>query len=293
MSMDSETVTVQEAAVSMGVDDRTITVWIKEGRLQSVKQGRRRLIPRSSLESLRPNNRRNVAMSLNRSYVNGWKVPRGFDQISTYEELTEYTKKFAQSRIKFLLLLGSPGSGKTQQLKSDLAGLTHAWIENHATPLALYCSAYRATNTPIVLDDIDHFFKNAMACSLMKSLTQTDKTRTVSWQSTGKVLQSQNVPAQFETSSAICLIANKWNDNDPNMAAIQDRAMPVAFFPSAETIHERVRKLGWCPTDVWEFVGKHLADIPEPSMREYRHGMDWQANKMKWQEKLLKLWGRQ
>ena len=91
----------------------------------------------------------------------------------------------------------------------------------------------------------------------------------------------------------MCIIANKWDGTDPDMAAVQDRSLPVAFFPSAETIHERVRELKWCDVDIWEFVGENLHKIRQPSMREYANGMTYRKAGMNWREKLLRVWETQ
>lgn len=296
MTTVEEAVSAQQAADMLGVAVRTIREWIKNGTIPSIKgKGNSRRIPRSAIcglqQSERPQSTR--LRSLHDRYIHGFKVPGGFDLITTYSELSEYSQAFARCDLSFLLLVGSPGSGKSKQVQADLGTAQHKWIDNHATNLALYCSVYEANGSPIVLDDINHFFKNPMACSLMKALTQTDKNRSVSWESTAKTLDERNVPRQFLTTSSICLIANKWDGSDPDMAAIQDRSMPVAFYPSAETIHKRVNELGWCDADVWKFVGQHLAIIRQPSMREYFQGMTYRKAGMKWKEKLLKLWESQ
>lgn len=295
MSSEEETLSMQETASITGVDVRTVQNWVKEGRLKSFKtKGNRRMVLRSSIEEFqrnaRPSNRR---YSLDGRYLHGFRVPDGFDAITTYKELAEYTTAFASGSLTFLLLVGTPGSGKTNQMKADLAKRTHRWIDNHATELGLYCAAYKASNAPVVLDDVNHFLKRPIACSLMKALTQTEQVRSVSWESTGSALDKQKVPRQFTTSSQICLIGNKWDGCDPDMAAIQDRSLPVAFHPSAETIHKRVKQLRWCDDAVWRFIGKHLAKIPQPSMREYHNGMVYKKAGMKWESKLMKVWESQ
>jgi len=294
MSEDSGLLSPQEAAVFLGVDLRTIREWIRNGVLKSVMgAGNRRMVLRSSIIALQPNARAlgKRQLSLNGRFVYGLKVPDGFDLITTYNELAEYSRAFAKGDMTFLLLVGSPGSGKSRQLKSDLAKRKHKWIDNHVTNMGLYCSVYEAKNTPIVLDDVNHFFKSTTACSLMKALTQTDQVRSVSWESTTTSLDKRSVPRQFVTASRICLIGNTWDSDDPNMLAVQDRSMRVAFCPSAETIHKRVKQLGWCDPAVWQFIGDHLAKVPQPSMREYYHGMTYRKAGMKWQDKLKKLWG--
>lgn len=296
MSVIEETVTPGEAAKLLGMDLRTVRDWIHQGRIESFKvSNNRRRIPKSAIEAISGNStakaKPSSTLSLKR-YVHGLEVPDNFDLITSYKELMQYTKAFSKRDIAFLLLVGSPGSGKSRQMQDDLAGRRHVWIDNHASNLGLYCSVYEAENSPVVLDDINHFFKSKMACSLMKALTQTEKSRSVSWESTAKALAERNVPRRFETSSSICLIANKWSGTDPDMAAIQDRALPVAFYPSAETIHNRVFELGWCEKSIWKFIGKHLAKIPKPSMREYYQAMLYRNAGMDWRAKLLGIWER-
>jgi hypothetical protein len=68
--------------------------------------------------------------------------------------------------------------------------------------------------------------------------------------------------------------------------------LPVAFFPSAETIHKRVIELGWCDdTEILTFIGENLTNIPQPSMREYYNAMRYKRAKMNWKEKLKNIWG--
>jgi excisionase family DNA binding protein len=296
MSERQETVSVKEAAELLNTSVRQVRDWVRFGRVQSVKgTGNRRLILRSAIGTAEAQPRtaqRNVP-SLHDRYVHGFEVPDRFDVITTYSELLEYTKAFSEGNIPFLLLVGSPGSGKTMQLKECLGSRRHKWIDNHASMLGLYCAVYQAAHSQVVLDDINHFFGNPMACSLIKALTQTMALRSVSWESTTQVLDRLHVPRQYTTSSPLCIIANQWDRTNVDMAAVQDRSLPVAFCPSAETIHERVHDLNWCDREVWEFIGKHLHKIAQPSMREYANGMTYRKSRMKWQEKLLKVWETQ
>lgn len=292
----AETMTRQEAAVYLGVHLRTVSDWIKNGSLKTIAGPRnRRLVLRASLVAMQPNSPKvtGVRAKGGGAYVNGFKVPPGFDAIETYDELKEYTVAFASGDLPLLLLIGPPGSGKSTQMHNDLVCKSpkHKWISNHTTLLALYCSVYKAANAPVVLDDVGHLLRTTNARSLLKALTQTDPVRMITWETTGAQLHKEKVPSQYETASPICLIANKWDSTDLDMAAIQDRATPVAFVPSAETIHKHVQLLGWCDKTVSNFVGKHLTQIPQPSMREYFHGMQYKKSRMQWQDKLLKRWG--
>lgn len=288
-----ETVTAREAAVMLGIDIRTVRDWINNGHLKSIKgDGNRRRVLRESIGAIRntsqPKNRK--VLNLHDKHLHGYTVPKGFDLITTYRELEEYTKAFAAGQLTFLLLIGSPGSGKTEQMKSHLGDAAYKLIENNASECGLYCAVYKADNAPIVLDDVDHFLKKPNGPPLVKALTQTKEIRSVSWESTTSILVKENVPRQYFTTSPICMIGNQWKSTDPDMAAVQDRSLPVAFFPSAEEIHKRVEKLGWCSPVVWKFIGKHLGEINQPSMRDYRNGMTYRKIGMDWQQKLHKRW---
>src|SRR5690606_19437496 len=159
-------------------------------------------------KSLPVSNNKLPALTLKR-FVNGFEVPANFALIVTYEELVQYSRAFANRDINFLLLVGSPGSGKSRQMKSELADIRHVWIDNHVTNLGLYCNVFEASKAPRVMDDINQLLNHKLACSLTKALTQTEPVRCVSWESTTKVLEEKGIPNQFSTSSPVCLIANQ------------------------------------------------------------------------------------
>ena len=294
---ESDMIGPTEAAKMVGISLRSFRQWVTDGRIEStLSPTGRRVIKRSSIQVIidavkTKDNISTKTLTLVKS-VNGFEVPANFDIITQYHELTEYSNAFAAKKIGFLLLVGSPGSGKSSQMKADLKNKHCTWIDNHVTNLGLYCSVYESNNAPVVLDDVNHFLKNKIACSLIKALTQTEEIRNVSWESTAKVLEDRDVPRKYKTSSPICLIANMWDATNADYAAIQDRALPVAFFPTAETIHNRVIELGWCKDrEILNFVGEHLSEIPQPSMREYYQAGCYKRAGMNWKKKLQAIWG--
>ena len=294
MTAASDTMSVKDAAEMLGVDKRTVHAWTNSGKLPSFKTAaNRRRVERAAVEQLapgpQPRSDRVETLSIGR-FVHGFRVPDGFDLVTSYTDLAEYSRAFSAGAIPFLLLVGSPGSGKSRQLKADLEGRRHAWIDNHVSNLGLYCKIYEADGAPLVLDDVNHLFKHREAASLVKALTQTEAAKMLSWESTTRTLEQRGVPRHFTTGSPVCLTANRWNASDADLAAVQDRSTPVAFFPSAGAIHDRVRELGWCRRDVWAFVGRHLGDIPQPSMRDYHQAMTLRAAGLDWERKLLARW---
>lgn len=287
----TDTLTITEAAHILGVGTKTLQSWATNNKIRSTKVNNRRLFNRADVEAMRYPKNTGPTLKLVKS-LGEFVAPPGFDVIKTYEELREYTQAFADNEIGFLLLIGSPGSGKSQQMRHDIQGKGVTWIDNHATTMALYCSVYEAHSRPIVLDDVNHFLRTKQAASLIKALTQTDDTKHISWESTIAYLQEREVPRQYTTNSKICLIGNVWNSTDADFAAVHDRAMPVAFVPSAETIHARVLELGWVgDKEITDFIGENLANIPQPTMREYYHAKQLKKFSKVWQSKMLKIWG--
>lgn len=282
-------VSVAEAASILGVSTKTLRNWDNDGKIVAERTtgGHRRYLL-SDIEKLVPNGG-TIKFKIAKS---GLMVPENFDLISTYKELTEYSLAFANGDIGFLLLVGSPGSGKSRQIKHDLRGKAITWVDNHVSNMGLYCLAYEAHNRPIVLDDVNHFISDKLSCSLIKALTQTEENKAVSWENpNSKLLDIKEIPRSFTTKSPICLIGNGWNSKNNDYAAIQDRALPVAFFPDAETIHARVIELGWCKDqEIISFIGDNLATIPQPSMREYYNAMRYKRAKMDWRRKLFTIW---
>jgi hypothetical protein len=285
MQNENEFVKSFEAAKMCGVTPKALRQWEDKGYIQpaATTPGGQRMYRKADLEGL--------IMDAARLKVDRFALPENFDIVRTYAELTEYTLAFAEGLIPFLLLIGSPGSGKSRQIKADLSPYRHVWIDNHVTPIGLYVAAYEADNVSIVMDDVNHFIGTKQTCSLMKALTQTEDEKAVSWENpNAKVLIDRGVPTRFSTRSPMCLIGNRWDVRNEDYAAIQDRALPVGFFPNAETIHRRVIELDWCDEDIVKFIGDNLAVIPEPSMREYYIGMKYKKAKMDWQKKLMAIW---
>jgi len=306
----SEFIGVVEAAMMLGMSKGCIRQWIYDGRIPSVKSpggpsGTKILIRRADILALmekikgQGGDATHVLKVVRK--INGFEVPDGFDAITEYHELRMYTEAFAAKNIGFLLMVGSPGGGKSEQMKLDLLGKPHLWIDNQVTNLGLYCGVYKANGAPVTLDDINHFLEGNRATSLVKSLTQTRATdKGVSWESPMmfKLLEREGVPTSYKHSSPICLIGNEWDPKNANMYAIQDRALRVAFFPTIEAIHKRtdeLRRMGvWVvDDDVYNFIGNNFDKIPHPSMREYYNGMLYKKITPDWRVKMLKIWSQQ
>jgi hypothetical protein len=184
-----------------------------------------------------------------------------------YAELEKYASAFAEGKIQLLILVGRPGTAKSTHVRKAV-GCEAEWIGGVSTPLGLYEMVYRAENRPVVIDDVDGFIQDRRAVAMLKNICQTDPERKVSWASTSTYLEKNELPREYVTSSPVCIIANEWDERDPNVKAVGDRGLIVEFDPSAAEVHKMVG--AWCSDEeVYDFIGQHLHLSPKLSARSY------------------------
>jgi hypothetical protein len=213
--------------------------------------------------------------------------------VTTYEELNEHALSFAVGRYSLLVLLGSPGLGKSQTLRHSLGNRRHVYLDNHASAFALYQLLHDHRNQLLVIDDLDSIYADRAMVRLIKALCNTDPVKTIRWHSRHPDIgwDAGKIYPEFETRSAVCLIANQWKTLNTNIQAIEDRGIVIDFRPNAGEIHVRART--WFDdTVVYDFIERHLGLITRPSMRYYVHGRCLrEAHPDRWQAMLLELMG--
>jgi hypothetical protein len=106
---------------------------------------------------------------------------------------------------------------------------------------------------------------------------------------TNLTMNDGGLPSSFTTSSSVILIANEWKSLNPNVRALEDRAIILHFCPSNEEVHRRVGE--WFnDADVYEFLGSLLPMIPAVSMRHYCKGSQLRrAGLADWRTSLLQM----
>jgi hypothetical protein len=210
-------------------------------------------------------------------------LPRS-TRVTTYRELDQWVAGFAAGAFPLEFLIGRPGLGKSQRALRALEGRPHAWIDCHATKLAVYCKLFQHRDEPVAIDDENSLVTDPGKLSLMSALCQTNPEKTLRWDSTTRLLEDRGVPPEFKTRSQVLVITNRLRNLSPQVAAMIDRGFPIIFEPSAAEIHQAVAD--WLTDrEVYEFIGCHLPLIPELSMRDYwraerlkkQGGMDWRA----------------
>ncbi len=212
-------------------------------------------------------------------------------QVSTFDEFTHFVRQFAANLIRFLMIVGGPGIAKSQSVRRSVGNRPHLFLETHATAFGMYHKIYEHRGMPIIIDDLDHLYRDQASVRLLKSLCNTDPVKRLCWPSRHPDIVSGEVPASFTTSSPVCLIANEWNTANANVGAIEDRAIVVQFTPSVGEVHVKVRE--WFDDEeVYDFIEEHLPYITRPSMRHYLKGKELrQACPDRWKELLLTTMG--
>jgi hypothetical protein len=136
--------------------------------------------------------------------------PRNAVVVRRYQELDSFAQAFAAGHLRFLMVVGPPGTGKSRTMRRVVDGQV-AWIDGNATPFGVYCAAFVHQDKPIVLDDVDALYRDTNGIRLLKQLCQSEPSRLLGWHSDPQGLERRGVPATFTTSSSVAIIANRWS----------------------------------------------------------------------------------
>lgn len=200
--------------------------------------------------------------------------------LSTYADVGRYGEAFAKGHFNLLIVTGGPGLGKSRLLKS-LVSPGACWIDGHTTAFGMYVQLYQHRGQAVVIDDVDDLHHNREAVRLLKSLCQTDRQKTLSWNSGTRQLDELGVPHQFQTTSKTAIIANDWQRLNLDVEALEDRGHVVHFAPSPLEVHRQAAEW-FTDQEVFDFIGGRLSLFEQPSFRHYvtalelkRAGLDW------------------
>lgn len=227
-------------------------------------------------------------------------VPREVIPVTTYGQLDRYLGKFSSGELGLVLLWGRPGTGKTESVKRALSvpdgaaedarppGGSPLYVEGHMQPFGLYRQLWEFRDRPVILDDLDRLYADPGCVRLLKPLCNTVKQKSLHWLS-NLTMGEGHLPSSFVTSSNVILIANEWKSLNPNVRALEDRAIILHFDPPNEEVHRKVRE--WLDDpEVYEFVGEVMTLAPVLSMRHYRKGSQLRrAGLDDWRTSLLRM----
>ncbi len=210
----------------------------------------------------------------------GKPKPKDAIVVETYQKLDQFVEAFAAGHLNLLILVGGAGLAKSQSLRQAV-GEKACWLEGNTTAFGMYTELYKHRDQLVVIDDVDSLYSSTSGVRLLKCLCQTDPTKRVTWQSAAALLDKQEIPREFTTTSKVAIISNDWQTLNANVAAVQDRGHVILFEPTAEEIHRHASNWFW-DQEIFDWFGAHLHLIAEPSLRNYvraaelkQAGFDW------------------
>jgi hypothetical protein len=213
--------------------------------------------------------------------------PEGFDVITSFGDMRQKARNFAEGKLPLTIISGPPGVSKSTIFKQELArlGKPFGLVEANASPFGAYCVAWEHRNEPILMDDADGLTQQVGGPRLLKQLGQTDQWKYVSWESKATKGKKALAPSNYFTSSPIAIITNQFASNEENVhiKAIKDRALCYYFYPTSMQIHEYVAPWFW-DQEIFNFIAQNLPYLQRVTCRLYVNadrlslaGDDWKA----------------
>ena len=204
--------------------------------------------------------------------------------LTTYDDLSRTAIPFARGDIPLMILIGSPGVGKSKALQKACVGMPCLSVSGKKSPLDAYIDLHRHIDQPVIFDDVDTLLKDDDGKVLLRQLTETTSVKTVTWGSRTKTLDNLTppVPRLFHTRSHVCLITNKWRSAGI-FEAIESRAVLFEFKPWWSEAYQYAGT--WFhDQEILDFVHAHLGQMQNPDLRVLNHavtlrkiGQDWKA----------------
>lgn len=246
--------------------------------------------------------RHHVGASMRPMTPPSWNFPM-IRTVTTYAEWSDFADAFAEGHIESLVACGSPGLSKTHTLR-ERVGDRAVYLKGNASPINLYVHAYHARDHGcIVIDDTDSLFdgrSGKLGLNVLKALTDTTDPKLVTWDTQTPVLAKEGVKTSFCTSARVAVISNDYRIVNTHLKAVIDRGLLVRCQFSASEVHRNVASW-WHSTssgpnaydeEVFEFIGRNLHLIAEPSMRHYIVGAQLKrSGKLDWQAALFETFG--
>jgi hypothetical protein len=205
--------------------------------------------------------------------------------LTTFAELEPYVRAFGEGHLNLLMIFGPPGVGKSRSVRQAL-GSQVCWIGGQATPFGIYLQAYEHRNKPIVLDDVDGLYADRLGIRLLKALGQTERTKTLSWQTAAPTLERSGIPRQFTTTSRVALVGNDWKTLNADVAALEDRGHLLLFEPSPLEVHRQAARWFW-DQEIFDFIADQLHLMTQHSLRMYRHAWELKLAGLDWRQGVL------
>lgn len=207
-----------------------------------------------------------VALSHEIRSMSVGNLPVKCEVLKTYGETRDLLTAFAEGRFSLVIIISSPGLGKSQMIRHLLNDQQAMIVKLRESPLQLYIDFYKGRDKAVVLDDADNLLAQPLCRQYVRALTETDAIRRISYGTTTTVLPKRRIPLEFKTSSPVCILANRWDHNDSVSAAIASRAEIFRFEPNWSEVYREMGTWFW-DQEIYDYIQGRLLFLKEPDMR--------------------------
>lgn len=199
--------------------------------------------------------------------------------VKTYAEFRRYIQRFAEGKFPFLMIIGSTSIGKTETIKEVIP--KSIVCDGTLSAFEFFKALGGNLDWTFVLDDLPPKCYRDEMLSLLKALTNSTSTSP-----DGNVVRYTKAsvdPQSFTTKTRVILLANSWENIDPNVKALEARGITLLFNPTNYEVHKQVAN--WFHNqEVYDYMYESLPLIGRNQMRFYttaaqlkRAGMDWKT----------------
>jgi hypothetical protein len=165
-------------------------------------------------------------------------------RITRLKDLRKLGRKFAAGEIPAVMVVGPPGQGKTQTLLAAIGKRPHLPRRGRLSALSLYEDLYLHRDQLVVLDDTAEMLKDRNVQELLRDLSESTKSKQISWRTQSKILVDKGIPNSFVTTSHLCVVANVIGTGGV-WPALKSRCMEVEVEFTWEELIEDVRRQMW------------------------------------------------
>jgi hypothetical protein len=184
-------------------------------------------------------------------------------RITKMKDLKKLGRNIAAGKIPAVMVVGPPGQGKTQTLMEAIGKRPHLPRRGRLSALCLYEDLYRHRDQLVVLDDTAEMLKDRNVQELLRDLSESTKTKRISWRTQSKILEEKGIPNSFVTTSHLCVVANVIGTGGV-WPALKSRCIVVDVEFTWEELIKQVRRIKWFEDEeILTYVEKNACCRPD------------------------------
>lgn len=137
-----------------------------------------------------------------------------------FDILDSMTQAVVEGVVRSMIVVGPPGVGKSFNVVKKLeeanlfaaiqGDIRYEVVKGATTALGLYAKLYEYSREGdvLVFDDCDSILMDELSLNILKAALDTNKKRTIHWNSDSKLLQREGIPNKFDFKGAAIFITN-------------------------------------------------------------------------------------